>query len=336
MILECPNCNAKFAVPDGVIGPEGKQVRCGKCKEMWMAKPPEANVTQTAAPVAKPKPAPAMEAKPEAPASGASPDFDTLLAGLGTEEAKDKAKVGKNVSEEKEKRTTLGDYKTPISRKKNPLKIAAYCFVYILLLIAIGVVWILKDHPEWLGFESSKGFAFEQMKVTRMAQLGGDRFVSNPMYKIDGVVRNTSDTIRSRPPMRVTLKTNTGVEVYVKEYPSPPSLIPSGDATTFTIENLEQFDPTDTYFVVEMGNKLELRLREIPTAKLEVDPQSKQKAETDAVTDAKKDESKEPIEQNASDAQVEQATEATAAPEQDTSAPNAQTPVEPETNHAEH
>ncbi|WP_202899827.1 zinc-ribbon domain-containing protein, partial [Kordiimonas gwangyangensis] len=39
MILVCPSCEAKFNVPDGAIPPEGRTVRCAKCKHSWKASP---------------------------------------------------------------------------------------------------------------------------------------------------------------------------------------------------------------------------------------------------------------------------------------------------------
>jgi predicted Zn finger-like uncharacterized protein len=35
MLLNCPNCNARYVVPDSAIGPQGRQVRCAGCKNSW-------------------------------------------------------------------------------------------------------------------------------------------------------------------------------------------------------------------------------------------------------------------------------------------------------------
>lgn len=37
MILTCPECSARFAVPDALIPPEGRTVKCGRCAHQWHA-----------------------------------------------------------------------------------------------------------------------------------------------------------------------------------------------------------------------------------------------------------------------------------------------------------
>ena len=35
MLLVCPSCRTRYAVPDGAIGMDGRQVRCANCKHSW-------------------------------------------------------------------------------------------------------------------------------------------------------------------------------------------------------------------------------------------------------------------------------------------------------------
>lgn len=74
MILVCPSCEAKFNVPDGAIPPEGRTVRCAKCKHSWKAFP-----NQLKRPAA-PAPAPAAPRVSPQAARVPDPDMDAGLA----------------------------------------------------------------------------------------------------------------------------------------------------------------------------------------------------------------------------------------------------------------
>lgn len=78
MIIACPSCGTRYAVPDSAIGAQGRTVRCANCRHSWFQDGPVGTGTRpigaaprAAAPAiappppASPPPAPVAEAEPE-------------------------------------------------------------------------------------------------------------------------------------------------------------------------------------------------------------------------------------------------------------------------------
>lgn len=56
MIIECPECRARYQVPDGTVGATGRTVRCANCRHSWYQEPDDA-------PLLEPEPEPEPELK---------------------------------------------------------------------------------------------------------------------------------------------------------------------------------------------------------------------------------------------------------------------------------
>lgn len=238
MILQCPACDAKFKIPDGALGDDGKRVRCGKCQHVWTERPPELVVE-----------APVMEAV----MADAAPDIDAVLAGQTHQESRPMEDI-------------IGDFRPPKKVRSSKWKWAGYGLSYAVLLVLAGGLWSLMDKPEWWHQVPSKGFSFETIELEAMAQIGGDRFSANPMFSITGTARNVSNEPKTLPGIQVTLQDLEGEEVYRKHYTVSDKVVPPGEAVSFVLENLEQADRRHTLFIVEMGNRIELALRSVEVA----------------------------------------------------------------------
>jgi predicted Zn finger-like uncharacterized protein len=74
MIIACPACATRYAVPDSAIGIDGRTVRCAKCRHSWFQEGPQLARSPAAEAQPAPPPAPPPPAEPEpAPQAVAPP-----------------------------------------------------------------------------------------------------------------------------------------------------------------------------------------------------------------------------------------------------------------------
>ena len=50
MIIACPACATRYAVPDSAIGIDGRTVRCAKCRHSWFQEGPVLEMVEGIAP----------------------------------------------------------------------------------------------------------------------------------------------------------------------------------------------------------------------------------------------------------------------------------------------
>ena len=66
MRLVCPNCEAKYEVPDDAIPDTGRDVQCASCGHAWYQMRPRSGAAEAvAAPMVEPVSAPVAEPVPE-------------------------------------------------------------------------------------------------------------------------------------------------------------------------------------------------------------------------------------------------------------------------------
>ena len=73
MIIACPACSTRYAVPDTAIGVEGRTVRCAKCRHSWFQEGASVEVPQGAGRAAAAPAAPPPTAPPPAPQPVSAP-----------------------------------------------------------------------------------------------------------------------------------------------------------------------------------------------------------------------------------------------------------------------
>ena len=86
MRLVCPNCEAKYEVPEDAIPETGRDVQCANCGHAWYQMRPKSAVAETvAAPVVPPAPTPASVVEPE-PAAEPEPAVEVAEEAPGAVE----------------------------------------------------------------------------------------------------------------------------------------------------------------------------------------------------------------------------------------------------------
>ncbi len=220
MILQCPKCNARYAVPDRAIGLSGRTVRCAKCTHSWFVAPPEAAI-----------------------AEAALGSLDTVIEQVNSKpEHKPRPK--------------------PIPKGSNlPAKRAvpasALVKISTLAMLAIaGLCAVLIVKPEMLGYAHTKGLALSDVIMTELP--GGQ----NPAIEISGKIVNTTTQPMRVPTMRITLTDKEGAALQYWEFSSDNSVIEPGKPLPFATSDLEIRFSTASRFVIDLGNSLELKLRQ--------------------------------------------------------------------------
>lgn len=86
MIISCPNCFARYTLPQGALPDEGRKVRCSSCSNTWHATPDEVEVP-VIEPVSEPVSDPVMEPVEEVVVSDDTADKLAAIRSAMEEEA---------------------------------------------------------------------------------------------------------------------------------------------------------------------------------------------------------------------------------------------------------
>lgn len=228
MILQCPACKARYAVPDHAIGANGRTVKCVKCAHAWHVE-------------GVPQAAPVIE-------TAATPETAPAPAAEETAVARTKSRKAKAPTTNLPKKIVDRPATTPVLMGS-----LAAC----LLLAVVTSLFVHK--PEWFGYPKTQGVTFTELSLQKRELERGME------YAVSGKLVNTTDKEIKPPTVRITLVDKEGNALQYWE-PQMPEKIAANDAPSFSFGPLEtRFSKADR-LVVEMGNSLELNLRDKPGA----------------------------------------------------------------------
>lgn len=211
MIVTCPNCSTRFLVDNNALGERGRTVRCANCKHTWHQAPPE---RETVAP-------PAEATAPAAPAAS-SP----AASAEGGSKRGAKARGG---------RPSLPSFN--LSWKKAAVWLAAVAVVAglagsaITMRESISAAWppaarfyaLIGMPVPALG----EGLAIQDTSLYRQQRGNRQRLV------VEGIVRNTGDSIQEVPTIRISLLDGQQRRLNWRTLTAPDGRLLPGETTTF-------------------------------------------------------------------------------------------------------
>jgi predicted Zn finger-like uncharacterized protein len=233
MHIVCPHCTTSYAIKLETLGPEGRTVRCSRCKEVWLARPKDAVEPVAAEPVmAEASRSPerqadlaaqwsetAAEETPVVDSPSIAGDFPGDRAG---NTAADWAAMASDDSDSAAPRKAgpfdrLFGRAAPRSRGKSLFNLTTAAAAMGALVVAL-FVWradVVRLLPQTAAFYklvgldvNLRGLLFKDVKVTTETVEG------KPVLVIEGVIVGESRKTVDLPRLRFSVRDAQGAEIY--------------------------------------------------------------------------------------------------------------------------
>lgn len=241
MIIACPACATRYAVPDSAIGVDGRTVRCAKCRHSWYQEGPvletaptepetvaeptvEASAPPPPEPAAQPVPPEPLAREPEAPTAAerdtARPrHYDDVDAGNFADEG-----------------PSSFDFAPPFRPRRNWARIgmiAAVVFAAVTLGLAAVVAW--AGLPDWVPVARPTFAQAQQDLVLDFPPKRQDRRTlpnKTEYFGASGTVSNVGRQSRYVPTILIVLRDARNRIVYSWEVVPPKRELAPGETIT--------------------------------------------------------------------------------------------------------
>jgi predicted Zn finger-like uncharacterized protein len=263
MQIVCPNCTTAYEVSDAAIG-AGRQVRCVRCREVWVAAPQPAmaeadEVAPRQAPPAaeqrKAEPAPNLEdeaawglaaspepqpvspepelVSPEPQPVPSSPPAAIESPALAPADAEPPIADGPAGEE------TGAALTVPKRKRRTPPFRQTWPTVILSLLTLIGtiLVWraeVVRALPQTASLFSAiglpvnlRGLVFTEVKTSKEVQDGV------PVLVVEGAIANVTKARAEVPRLRLAIRDAAGLELYAWTALPPSPMLAGGEAQPF-------------------------------------------------------------------------------------------------------
>jgi predicted Zn finger-like uncharacterized protein len=252
--IVCPHCTTSYAIGMAALGPAGRNVRCSRCKEVWLARPEDAVAAAPAMAEAgqsagNTDPAAEWDAMAREEAGQETPIVDSPpIAGDwqvdGSSEDADWAELARQddpYGEGRRPRTGwLHNVLKPSARRDAPGKtfvnLRVACAAMGALVAAL-IFWradVVKLLPQTANFYrmvgldvNLRGLLFKDVKVTTETVEG------KPVLVIEGTIVSETRKAAEVPRLRFSVRDGQGAEIYAWNTVLEQTVLKPGDHTRF-------------------------------------------------------------------------------------------------------
>lgn len=248
MILTCNKCSATFSVPDNAIGPNGRLVRCSKCKNEWVAVNPiflkneeEENTEQpTSTPTA---PIPSVTEEPPLPPPikeipTITPNPRRVLA-----------------NKPKEEKTPFYQWRSVLITLYTLLALVFFgTFSTALVIYRVSIVNnvpAMQHLYNLFNLYQNDKLVFEKISIQQNKL--------EKLLKVSIPIRNIGDKSQKMAYLRVTVFNEKMHKISSMNMPQHMTIKPKAPAITLEY-NLTNVPAKATYISVEIGNRIDFML----------------------------------------------------------------------------
>jgi predicted Zn finger-like uncharacterized protein len=259
MQIVCPNCQTSYGVTPAALGPEGRNVRCAKCKQVWHALPEEAMAPAEAEAAAVHDEGAGQPADNWSQTEAPHVESPSLAPG-GAEAAADwSAEVRRSEVGEDEPRTwRRGPGR---SRLRRPHLGLSAGIAAMAALIAGLIVWrtdVVRLLPQTAGFFKLAGINVNLRNlVIEDVRVSTETVDGAPVTVIEGAISTTSFRPMEIPRLRFVVRDAGGTQVYAWNAVLEQAVVNPGEKVPFKAR-LASPPPNAYDLVVRFFNKRDI------------------------------------------------------------------------------